>query len=81
MLYILYVELRNKLKIARITNGNLTQEELALRVGCSRQTINSVENGKFVPSIKLVLTIARVLDVSVEEIFYLDPTEGDSDGR
>ena len=75
--YILTMELKNKLKLMRLVKGDITQEELANRVGCSRQTINSVENGKFVPSIKLVLTMAHVLEVSVEEIFFLDKGESE----
>ncbi len=71
------MELKNKLRIARLLNGDVTQEQLARLVGCSRQTINSVENGKFVPSIKLVLSIARVLKVPVEEIFFLEETESE----
>ena len=70
--YTFYMELKNRLKLLRLLKGDITQEELAQKVGCSRQTINSVENGKFVPSIKLVLTMARVLEVSVEELFSLE---------
>ena len=75
--YIKNMDLKNKLKLMRLVKGDITQEELANRVGCSRQTINSVENGKFVPSIKLVLTIAKVLEVSVEDIFFLDKGESE----
>tara|TARA_Y100000385_G_scaffold242822_1_gene260004 strand:- start:165 stop:386 length:222 start_codon:yes stop_codon:yes gene_type:complete len=65
----------NKIKLARVKNGDLTQQELADKVGCSRQTINSIEKGKFKPSIELVLKLARVLDTQVEEMFYLDTEE------
>ncbi len=61
----------NKLKIARVTHGNLTQAEVAQKAGCSRQTINSIENNKFIPSVELALRIARLLKVSVEDIFFL----------
>jgi len=61
----------NKLKIARVTNGNLTQAEVAQKAGCSRQTINSIENNKFIPSVELALRIARLLQVRVEDIFSL----------
>ncbi len=63
--------LKNKLKVARVTNGDLTQQELADRVSCSRQTIHSIESSKFVPSIELSLKIAKALNVPVQEIFYL----------
>lgn len=63
--------IENKLKIARVTNGNLTQAEVAEKAGCSRQTINSIENNKFVPSVELALRIAQLLHVQVEDIFFL----------
>ncbi|OGQ97875.1 MAG: transcriptional regulator [Deltaproteobacteria bacterium RIFOXYA12_FULL_61_11] len=62
----------NRLKIARVVNGDLTQEQLANEVGCSRQTINSIEKGRFVPSVELVLRITRRLGVRVEEVFFLE---------
>lgn len=68
----------NKIKLARVKNGDLTQQELADKVGCSRQTINSIEKGKFKPSIELVLKLARVLDTQVEEMFYLETEEENS---
>jgi putative transcriptional regulator len=63
--------IENKLKIARVTNGNLTQAEVAEKVGCSRQTINSIENNKFIPSVELALRISRLLNVRIEDIFLL----------
>ena len=63
---------RNKLKVARVTNGDLTQQELADRVSCSRQTIHSIESCKFVPSIELALKIARALDAKIDDIFFLE---------
>jgi putative transcriptional regulator len=62
--------LGNRLKDAR-TRLNLTQAELALLAGVSRKTINTVENGVFVPSTMLALALAQSLNVSVEELFYL----------
>ena len=67
--------LHNRLKVARVTFGNLTQQGLAELVGCSRQTINSIENSKFVPSVALALTIAKVLEQKLEDIFYLQREE------
>jgi putative transcriptional regulator len=62
--------LGNRLKDAR-TRLNLTQAELALLAGVSRKTINTVENGVFVPSTVLALALAQSLSVAVEELFYL----------
>ena len=65
-------ELKNKLRQFRFMNGELTQQELAEKVSVSRQTIIAIEKGKFNPSMKLALLIARVFKVNVEEIFYLE---------
>jgi len=63
--------LKNKIKVYRAMN-DWTQEELARRVNVTRKTINTVENGKFVPSAYLALRIARAFGVSVEELFQID---------
>lgn len=63
--------MKNRLKIAR-AELNITQEELAKRIGVSRQTINAVESGKYVPSTVLALKMAHVFDKKVEEIFILE---------
>ena len=62
--------LDNRLHDLRTRKG-LTQAELAERVGVSRKTINTVENGVFTPSTTLALKLARVLETSVEKIFQL----------
>ena len=62
--------LGNTLKEARAAHG-LTQAELAMRVGVSRKTINTVENGVFVPSTILALSLARALGTTVEALFHL----------
>lgn len=63
--------LKNKLKLARVEK-NLSQDELAKLVGVSRQTINSIETGKFYPTAKLALLLCIALDKKFEEIFYFD---------
>lgn len=63
-------ELDNSLKDHR-ARLELTQAELAERVGVSRKTINTVENGVFTPSATLALKIARALGVKVEQLFSL----------
>jgi len=56
----------------------LTQEELAKAVGVSRQSINSIEQGRYIPSLPLALRFARLFDCSTEELFELQ--EGDRHG-
>lgn len=63
--------LKNKLKVAR-AEKDLSQEELANLVGVSRQTINSIETGKFYPTAKLALLLCMALDKKFEDIFYFD---------
>ncbi len=63
--------LKNRIKVYRAIN-DWTQEELARRVNVTRKTINTVENGKYVPSAYLALKIARAFGVPVEELFQLD---------
>jgi putative transcriptional regulator len=55
------------------TRAGLTQAELALMVGVTRKTINTVENGVFIPSTVLALGLARALGVTVEALFNLAP--------
>ena len=63
--------LKNKIKVYRAMN-DWTQEELAKRVYVTRKTINTVENGKFIPSAYLALKIARAFGVTVEDVFQID---------
>ena len=62
--------LGNRLKQARADRG-LTQADLALAVGVSRKTVNTIENQVFVPSTVLALSLARALETTVEALFYL----------
>ena len=63
--------LRNRLRELR-AERDLTQAALAEQVGVSRKTINTIENGVFIPSTLLALKLARALGRPVEEIFALD---------
>ena len=60
----------NTVHKARTASG-LTQEELAEKVGVSRQTIIAIEKGNYTPSVLLALKIARTFKISVEDIFSL----------
>ena len=66
--------MKNSIKVER-AKKDMTQQDLAERVQVSRQTINSIESGKYVPSTVLALKIARVFGVMMEDIFELE--EGD----
>ena len=63
-------ELGNKLRAARDAKG-WTQAELAAAIGVSRKTINTVENGVFIPSTLVALKLAEALGVRVEDLFFL----------
>ena len=66
--------MKNRLKVAR-AEMDLTQEELAQRVGVSRQSINAIESSRYVPSTVLALKMAQVFGKPVEEIFFLEETD------
>jgi len=63
--------MKNTLKVER-AKQSITQAELAEKVGVSRQTINSIEIGKYVPSTLLSLKIASVFKSRVDDIFFLE---------
>jgi len=65
------LELCNHLKAAR-ADKCLSQEELALLVGVSRQTISSIETGQFNPTAKLALLLCVALDKKFEDLFYFE---------
>jgi putative transcriptional regulator len=63
--------MKNSVKVER-AKKNMTQEDLAQKLGVSRQSINAIETSKFVPSTILALKIARYFKVSVHDIFELE---------
>lgn len=63
--------MKNTLKVER-AKKNITQSELAEAIGVSKQTIHSIESGRFVPSTVLALKMARYFETSVELIFQLE---------
>lgn len=63
--------MRNQIKELR-TAKNMTQVELAKLVDVSSRTIISLENGKYNPSLVLAYKIARIFDVTIEQLYYLD---------
>ena len=62
-------EIKNTIRRLRFDHDEMTQEELAKRVGVSRQTIIALEQGKYVPSLGLAFRIARVFGTTVEAVF------------
>lgn len=66
--------MKNNIRVERAIK-NITQAELAVLIGVSRQTINTIEANRYVPSTVLALKIARVFEKQVEDIFTLE--EGD----
>ncbi|MHC4444500.1 MAG: helix-turn-helix transcriptional regulator [Planctomycetota bacterium] len=65
-------EIKNRIRRLRFENGEMTQQELANRVGATRQTIIAIEAGKYAPSLMLAFRIARAFKVGVEEVFQYD---------
>ncbi len=59
----------NRIRRLRFDNNEMTQEELANRAGCTRQTIIALEQGKYVPSIELAFRVAKAFGVPLEEVF------------
>jgi putative transcriptional regulator len=66
--------MKNRIRILRAEKG-WSQAELGKRVGVSRNSINSVENGKFDPSLPLAFRISDVFELPIEEIFLRDTNE------
>ena len=65
--------IRNKLRELR-ARYRMTQEDLAKKVGVTRQTIIAIENGKYLPSLRLAFKLARVFDMKIDDLFYLEET-------
>ena len=65
-------DIQNELRRHRLMMDGMTQQELAERVGVTRQTISSIEKGKYTPSVGLALLLAEILGVTVEDLFELE---------
>jgi len=64
--------LTNRIRRLRFDNGEMTQQELAERVGVTRQTIIALEAGKYIPSLLLAFRLAAAFGVRVEEVFQYE---------
>ncbi len=71
--------MKNKVKVFRAMH-DLTQESLAEAIGVTRQTIVSIENGKYDPSLPLAFKISRLFNVSIEEVFDYEGQSGEFRG-
>ena len=66
-------QITNRVRQLRFEHGEMTQQELATRVGCTRQTIIVLEKERYVPSLSLAFAIARVFGAAIEDVFeYLE---------
>jgi len=68
------IAMKNNIRVERAIK-NITQAELAEAVGVSRQTINTIESNKYVPSTVLALKISRVFGKALEEVFMLEEND------
>ncbi len=66
--------MKNKIKVQRAIH-DMTQADLAHKIGVSRQTINAMEKNKYVPSTVLALKIAQLFKTPLEDIFFLEGDE------
>lgn len=71
----------NSIRALRFAHGELTQAELADRVGVTRQTIIAIEQGKYSPSLEMAFQIARVFGVPLDEVFQYPDAEVASAGE
>jgi putative transcriptional regulator len=62
-------QVRNNVRKLRFNNGEMTQEQLAEKVGVTRQTIIAIEGGKYAPSLELAFKISLAFDVPIGEVF------------
>ena len=63
-------QVTNSIRVLRFANGEMTQADLADRIGVTRQTVIAIEQGKYSPSLELAFQIARVFEVPLENVFH-----------
>jgi putative transcriptional regulator len=66
----------NQIRRLRFEAGEMTQAELARRVGVTRQTIIAIEQGRYSPSLEMAFQIAQAFDVTLDEVFRYESPEG-----
>jgi putative transcriptional regulator len=69
-------QVTNRIRALRFARGEMTQAELAERIGVTRQTLIAIEQGRYSPSLEIAFRIARVLSVPLDDVFqYPDSAE------
>ena len=68
----------NRIRQLRFENGEMTQQQLGLRIGVTRQTLNAIELGKYSPSLEAAFRIAEVFGVPLEQVFRYKSAQGPS---
>jgi putative transcriptional regulator len=67
----------NSIRALRFARGEMTQADLADRIGVTRQTVIAIEQGRYSPSLEMAFRIARVFEVPLDDVFHFpDTTEG-----
>lgn len=66
----------NRIRELRFHAGEMTQQELARRIGVSRQTVVAIEKARYSPSLELAFRIARVFETPIESVFRYEPEDG-----
>lgn len=64
--------IRNEIRALRFHHGEMTQQELADRIGVSRQTVVAIEQAKYSPTLELAFRIAQVFERPLQEVFWME---------
>ncbi len=68
----------NSVRALRFSRGEMTQAELAERIGVTRQTVIAIEQGRYSPSLEMAFQIARALGVPLDDVFQYPDDEGET---
>jgi putative transcriptional regulator len=68
----------NRIRALRFAAGEMTQAELAERIGVTRQTVIAIEQGRYSPSLEMAFQIAHAFDVTLDDVFRYESPEGDT---
>ena len=69
----------NRIRALRAASGEMTQADLADRIGVTRQTVNAIEQGKYSPSLEVAFQIAQVFGVGLDDVFRYGPNPHDQE--